>query len=260
MWKLAAAMSAVFVVVFAAGQSGAGERLGVILMHGKGGTPMARSLRELTEELESEGHLVSVPDMPWSRRRGFDKTYEDAMKEIDGVVAALRKQGATRIVVGGHSLGANAAIGYGARRDGIAGILAIAPGHVPVLWARRGFFDDSLKKAKAMVASGKADTTADFDDINQGEKFTVTITARIYLSWWDPEGPAVMPRNAAGLRKGTALLWIIGERDRMFKRGKNYGYVKAPPHPRSAYVVVRGGHRATPRIGATEITLWLRKL
>jgi dienelactone hydrolase len=53
------------------------------------------------------------------------------MEEIDRAVARLKSQGAKKIVVAGQSFGANAAIGYGARRDGLAAIMAIAPGHVP---------------------------------------------------------------------------------------------------------------------------------
>jgi len=122
----------VLVLLIATTQLHAEEKVGVLLMHGKWGTSLPRSpIGKLAEALESEGYLVAAPDMPWSRDRGYDKTYEESMSEIDEIVKELRNRGATKIVVGGHSIGANAALGYGARREGLAGILAIAPGHIP---------------------------------------------------------------------------------------------------------------------------------
>ena len=58
--------------------------------------------------------------MPWSARRIYDATYDQAMDEIDASVEKLKKAGAKKIAVIGHSLGANAAIGYAARRKGLA--------------------------------------------------------------------------------------------------------------------------------------------
>lgn len=85
---------------------------------------------KLASALKGAGFLVVAPDMPWSRSRGFDKTYEETMAEIDDAVERLKEAGATKIVVGGHSIGANAALGYGARREGLAGVTVIAPDHV----------------------------------------------------------------------------------------------------------------------------------
>ena len=84
--------------------------------------------------------------------------------------------------------------------------------------------------------------------------------ARVYLSWFDPKGPAVMPVNAANLKHGVALLWIIGRKDRMFAMGRDYAFNKAPPNTKSAYIVVRGGHKATPQKGESEILSWLNSL
>lgn len=118
-----------FLFTFAASPLHAEGKTGVVLMHGKWGTSLPGSpVGKLASYLRNEGFLVAAPEMPWSRERGLDKPYEDAMSEIDEIVKQLRDQGATRVVVGGHSMGANAAIGYGARREGLAGVMAIAPG------------------------------------------------------------------------------------------------------------------------------------
>ncbi len=91
--------------------------LGVVLLHGKGGTPTSM-IEGLNESLRKEGALVDAPELPWSARRIYDATYEQAMTEIDAAVERLKLAGAKNIAVIGHSLGANAAIGYAARSAG----------------------------------------------------------------------------------------------------------------------------------------------
>ena len=241
----------------------AGNGVGVILMHGKGSTAEERSpIGKLAETLESEGFIVLAPDMPWHELRIWDKSFDESMVEIDEYVAELKSKGAKKIVVGGHSLGANAAIGYGARREGLAGILAIAPGHVPDMKGFQSRMDNDYMRARSLVDKGRGNETFDFKDFNQGGTSEVSAKAKDYLSWYDPQGPAVMPKNAAALKPGTALMWVIGEKDVMlrFGRGKNYAFDRAPAHPKSIYVVVPGGHRVTPQKGEDEIINWLKGL
>ncbi len=85
------------------------------MLHGKGGTPTT-GIEGLHESLKKSGALVEAPELPWSARRIYDATYDQAMDEIDASVEKLKKAGAKKIAVIGHSLGANAAIGYAARR------------------------------------------------------------------------------------------------------------------------------------------------
>jgi pimeloyl-ACP methyl ester carboxylesterase len=243
-------------------QAAAGDKIGVVLMHAKNATAREKSpTGKLAYALGVAGFIVVAPDMPWSRSRGFDRTYAESMAEIDQAVAGLKVKGATKIVVGGHSIGANAALGYGARREGLAGILAIAPGHNIDSDGFQKLVDHDYRRAKKMVAAGKGDEETGFKDVNQGRKSSKDMKAKVYLSWFDPEGPAPMPKNAANLKPGTALMWIIGEKDRlMMNRGKDYAFAKAPAHDKSAYVVVKGGHRATPTKGKKEIIAWLKGL
>ena len=84
--------------------------------------------------------------------------------------------------------------------------------------------------------------------------------ARVYLSWFNPNGPAVMPVNTANLKPGTPLMWIIGEKDRMYDRGEAYDYTKAPANTKNAYIVVKGGHKVTPQKGKKEILNWLNDI
>src|ERR1700751_2629500 len=103
---------------------------GVVFLHGKsvwaggfdGGIPAA---------LEAEGAIAVSPEMPWSLWRIYGATYEEAMREIDTAVAGLKARAAPGIIILGHSLGANAAIGYAARRHSVAAVVALSPGHLP---------------------------------------------------------------------------------------------------------------------------------
>lgn len=249
-----------FVLGFGAAASAA-DRIGVVLMHGKwGGAAPQSPLGRLAVELEGAGFLVAVPEMPWSRSRYLAKDYEESMAEIDLSVARLKEAGATRIVVGGHSMGANAALGYGARRPGLAGIMALAPGHIPESPPFQASIGHDYRRAKAMVDGGRGDEEAEFADNNQGERKAIRAMARVYLSWFDPDGPASMPRNTANLKQGAPLLWLVGDGDSMAKRGRAYAFDKAPSHPNNAYVEISANHGNTPVRGARQIIDWLKRL
>jgi esterase/lipase len=84
--------------------SAASENVGVVLLHGKGGSPTGY-IRELAA-LQGRGYLVSTPTMPWAKIRIYDASFEEAMVEIDREVDALRQNGAKLVVVAGQSLGA----------------------------------------------------------------------------------------------------------------------------------------------------------
>ena len=139
----------------------------------------------------------------------------------------------------------------------------IAPGHFP---ESRGFqhrFAGDLDTAKSMVAGGRGDEVAEFTDIDRGDSVDFAMKAEIYVDFMDPDGPMAMPENAAALKHGTPLLLIIGKEDHTFRFGRgdrDYIYDHAPANPKSVYLVVEGGHKATPRIGKDEIVTWLKSL
>jgi hypothetical protein len=157
-------------------------------------------------------------------------------------------------------MGANLALAYGTRRNGLAGILMIAPGHRPELrgWAQRN--GTVARQARAALARGQGSRRFTVSDYNQGGFREFTLPAQVAVDFFAPDGPTVMPLNAPRLRRGTALMWIIGEGDRLAALGRGYVFDAVPPNPKNLYVVVSGGHRATPRIGQREIVAWLRGL
>ena len=234
----------------------ADSSVGVVFLHGKGGTPSHHSMTGLTAKLRGNDFVVTVPEMPYSKSRIYDKSYQDTMLEIDDAVAYLKNNGAKKIFIAGHSLGANVALHY-ATRTSVEGVIAIAPGHSPELKIMRTKLAADVERAKRMVNEGHGNKAGRFDDINEGRVFSITTTANIYVSWFDPDGAAIMPKNAAALKPETALFCIVGTRDPLSKAGSSYAFDKAPPNPKNKYLAVDSDHMGTPTAAAGEIVNWL---
>jgi pimeloyl-ACP methyl ester carboxylesterase len=233
-----------------------GDKIGMVLMHGKGAE--TRAISALGAALESAGVLVEMPLMPWSRDRIYDKGYEESMAEIDTYVARLRKKGAKRIIVGGHSLGANAALGYGARRDGLSGVVLLAYGHVP---GKAGFarkLSKSTDRARKLIAAGKGEETASFQDSNQSRGGSVTSSANDLFSWFDPNGPAVIDTNAPKVKPNTPVLCIDGSDDRWNRCDEIMELV--PTHAKNKEEMVDADHVDTPDASVKTVSEWLRGL
>ena len=231
---------------------------GIVLIHGKGGTPTTM-IEGLHHALKSEGALVEAPEMPWSARRIYDATFDQAMDEIDASVEKLKKAGAKKIAVVGHSLGANAAIGYAARRKDLHAVVALAPGHLPEAGPLRARASGAIVEAKKMIAAGKGDVRRSFPDLAQGIPFAISATPVVYLSMFDPDGPAVMPKNAAGMGN-VPFLWIAGVADPIVFHGKDYIYGRAAKHPKSKYMVTMSMHLSTPFQSRGDVIAWLKGL
>ena len=238
------------------------QGFGIVYLHGKAGWPGGFN-GGLLSALEDEGALIAKPEMPWSFRRRYAATYDQAMAEIDGVVAGLKAKGANRIVVIGHSLGANAAIGYAARHPDLAGIVALAPGHLPDAGRMRGFVTDAVARAKKLIAAGQGEVPQTFPDMAQGIPLVATATPVVYLSMFDPDGPAVIPKNAAVIGAAphpVPLLWVVGKLDPVDRRGPEYAFAAAAKNPKSKYIEVFAGHLTTPLVARRQVVDWINLL
>ena len=228
---------------------------GVVFLHGKGVWPGAFD-GGIPGALEAEGAAVASPEMPWSLRRIYGATFDEAMTEIDGAVAGLKAKGASRIVIIGHSLGANAAIAYAARRNAIAAVVALAPGHLPETAEMRARTQEAVAEAKQMMGAGQ-ETRRLWPDLVQGVPTFALATPATYVSMFDPNGPAVIPKNVAALRS-VPLLWVVGNSDPIFARGREYAFARAAKNPMSRYVEVSAGHLLTPRAAQAQVVEWLK--
>jgi esterase/lipase len=135
-------------------QAGADERTGIVMIHGKQGTP--QSLSGLAAALDAAGYLTERPEMCWSRDRIYDQRYLDCLQTIDAAIIRLKERKAANIILLGMSLGGNAVIGYGARHAGLTGLITLVPGHAPEYISQRPEVAASLDRARAFITRDKA--------------------------------------------------------------------------------------------------------
>jgi pimeloyl-ACP methyl ester carboxylesterase len=230
--------------------------MGVVFLHGKGVWPGAFD-GGIPAALEAEGAKVVSPEMPWSLRRMYGATYEQAMAEIDAAVATLKAKGATRIVIVGHSLGANAALGYAAQRHSVVAVVAIAPGHLPETAEMRAHTQSAIAEARQLASAGHQERRT-WPDMVQGLPTFASATPSVYISWFDPNGPAVIPKNVAALN-GIPLLWVVGNFDPISSRGPQYAFSRAK-NPANRYVQVLATHLTTSLMARGQVVDWLKSL
>lgn len=239
------------------------SKIGIVLLHGKQGTPEIQRGRVvviggLADALTGAGYAVERPEMCWSRTRIYDAAYLDCFADIDAAVARLKAGGANGIVVMGMSQGGNVVLGYGARRDGLKAIVAIAPGPAPEMLTRSNpTIASAVAQANAMIAAGKSAERTQFPDTNGGQEFTVSVTPAVYVSFFSPDGPANLKANIAHLK--APLLVVSGTQDRSQKYVRS-AFKFAPGNPLNKLVDVDSNHLGTPAAGTAAILAWLQAL
>lgn len=239
----------------------AADKIGLVLMHGKLSTP-SKPFSTLETKLEAGGILVDTPEMPWSAGRRYDKSYEQAMEEIAASIKRLRDRGASRIVVGGHSMGAAAALIYGARHP-VDGLLLLAAGHHPQSSSLQERFGASVARARELAAAGKGNDKEEFNDFDVSQTpplFTITTTPRIYLSYFDPNGFANTLVAAGKIPTTVPVLWVDGTNENPGLKGygqKIYGAISSSASKR---IEVTATHTTVPRDASAEVLAWLQGL
>lgn len=240
---------------FAAGQ------IGIVLLHGKTGMP--GQMNALASALQAAGYKIAAPELCWSKKRIFDKSLSDCLLEVDAAVERLRAAGAARIVVAGVSQGAMAAFDYGATRDGLAGVVGMAPAADPVNLAKFPGLAQGIDQAKSLIAGGQGDAPAEIPDIVTGGKTVpVKTTANIYMSFHAPDSPiATIPNLTADLmpRQKAPVLWVAGSRDPSQAQGPA-AYAALPANPLNHYATVDADHGGTPDASGDAIIAWLKTL
>lgn len=231
---------------------------GIVFLHGKGVWPGAFD-GGIVSSLEHDGAVVATPELPWSTRRIYGATWEQAMAEIDVAAAALRKKGAKRLIVIGHSLGANAAIAYAARTPSVHAVVALAPGHLPETDRLRRRTEEARADAARLIAQGRGNVRRHFPDLVQGIPTVCSATPFVYLSMFDPNGGAVIPKNTAAL-PAIPLMWVVGMFDPIHSRGRDYAFTRAPLNPKNLYLEVVAGHLTTALMARGRVIDWIKSL
>ena len=215
----------------------------------------------LAIDLYEDGFLIESPHCAWSKLKKYSDPVDIALSKcITPRINRLKKRGANKIVILGNSLGANAAIRAGVVIDGIDAIVAMAPGHTPEGDRIRDDLEADIRDAKEKINSGNGQEKIEFKDFDQGQRKLLEVSAENFLSWFDPEGKAVMGLNAPKIKAGTAFLWIAGKDDIISDGTGKSIYDSVSPNPKSKFIHVEGGHRDVRKYGKEIIFNWLKTL
>jgi len=243
-------------VGFPVSSMSAAPKLGIVIMHGKGGSPY-RLVNGLADSLEEKGYLVANIEMPWSGKRQYDVSVAKAEAEVEAVLAKLRADGAQKVFVAGHSQGGGFAL-YFAGKHTIDGVICIAPGGN----VSNQIYIDKLgayvSRARDQVAAGKGDEKITlFDFEGKRGAFPVETTSSVYLTWFDPEGAMNMDKAARALSPNVPILWLVPTKDYPGLRKTTapmYSYF--PKNPRSKMAEPDADHRGAPSASVDEIVKW----
>jgi len=231
---------------------------GVVVMHGKGGSPN-RHVKGLAVALQDQGFLVANLEMPWSGERDYDASLAGAEAEVDAAIARLRALGAQRIVVAGHSQGGMFALYYASRR-GVDGVVALAPGGDPGSATPREKLAATVALARGLVASGHGDQKTELMDY-EGAKGTYAIhtTPHIYLSWFDPDSDYSLQRVARRLPATLPVLYVAPTQDYPALVRANRSILAALPRDtKTELYEPNTTHLGAPGASIAKVVAWIR--
>lgn len=237
----------------------AADKIGVVVLHGKWGSPDGQ-VSGLANFLAGEGFLVVSPEMPWSGKRTYDKGADAFVAEIDAAAAGLRAKGAKKIAIIGHSQGASAALYYATQRQ-VDGIALIAPGGYPQNKTFLENYAAAVAEARALVGQDRADAPVAFIDLNAGRSRGLRAPARSVLDYFDPEGPMNSYQNAARVKTGVAVLLAAPTREaEALKRLGDATYDKLSANSKPSRVEIDADHLQAPNAAKEPVSEWLKRL
>jgi esterase/lipase len=237
----------------AAAQTPAGQ-IGVIVMHGKGGSP-TRLVASLASSLASDGFVVANLEMPWSGMRQYNATPLEAEKELEAALAGLRAKGAQKVFLAGHSQGGIFAL-YAGGKLAVDGVMAIAPGGDVSGQVFRDHLGSYVDMARKLVAEGKGDDKTQLADY-EGSKGTevVLTTPRIYLTWFEPDGAMNMKNALKAIR--VPVLYVAPTNDYPgLQRTRLINFGALPAHPLNKLYEPGASHTGAPAAAREEVARW----
>lgn len=253
---LGALVLTVLVAVLPAAASAETPRVGIVLMHGKGGTP-TRHVGYLASALAEKGYLVANLEMPWSQKRSYDADVAAAVSQVEAELDRLRTQGATRLFVAGHSQGGLFALYFGGRHA-VDGVIAIAPGGNVGSPTYREKLGASVAQARKLIAEGKGNDRASFLDF-EGSRgtYAVVCTAADYLSWFDPEGAMNEALALRHINPEVPVLFIVPKGDYpALQNAKPQFFAALPRNPLTKLYEPDSSHLDAATASVDEIERW----
>jgi pimeloyl-ACP methyl ester carboxylesterase len=236
------------------------SKIGVVVMHGKGGNPN-RLVSDLASALQENGVLVANLEMPWSGNRNYDVDTTAAEKQVQEALDGLRAKGATKVFVAGHSQGGVFTLYLGGQLA-LDGIIAIAPGGNVADRFYRGKIGDSLEQAKKYVAEGKGGERERLQDY-EGSRglYTIVAVPSAYVTWFDPDGVMNQDRALKALKPTLPVLYISPTGDYpALRRLKDAVFNALPRNPHTRLYEPEANHLQSPGASSAEILRWVREV
>lgn len=232
------------------------HRMGIVIMHGKGGSP-TRYVSDLARALESRGYLVANLEMPWSGRRDYDVDVSYAEEEVESALATLRSKGAKKVFVAGHSQGGLFALHFAGKHT-VDGIIAIASGgsvNSPLFREKLG---ESLARARQLIADGKGSEKVRLNDFESSKGiYPVIVTPSNYLIWFDPDGAMNMVRAVRAVNPAIPVLWIAPTGDYpQLRKSAHPMFGDLPANAFHKRVEPESDHLDAPTASIEEIVRW----
>ncbi len=149
-------------------------------------------------------------------------TLGKSLAEIGGWIAWLKEKGARKLILLGHSYGANEVARYGASNDedAIRGIILLGGGTADHrAWSPGGYkiqygkeLNDPLERAELLAASGKGSTLMENVDFLFCPK--TSVSAASFVSYYRVDPERLLPNLMKGAKK-PMLFVAAGEDNRM---------------------------------------------
>ncbi|WBY01899.1 alpha/beta fold hydrolase [Ramlibacter tataouinensis] len=236
--------------------AGPAHRIGIVLLHGIGAD--GQSMAPLAARLRDAGWRVRTPDLPYGGPRAFSQPVAAAERIVQDALDALRREGATRLVLAGFSLGGFFAA-HMAGRLPVDALVAIAPNG----GADMKPLDDQLAKARGLVAAGRGNEPTllqDSDVVSPARYDLPQAVPSAYVSWFDPDGAMNWQAVWRRLRPGTPVLLVVPTRDLAnLRKVRRELWQGLPPHPANRLYEPRADHLGAPMASAEEAVRWIRE-
>jgi pimeloyl-ACP methyl ester carboxylesterase len=165
-----------------------------------------------------------------------------------------------RVLLVGHSFGANAALSYLTIFDDVDGIILLAPGHTPKYMFNQQMNLSTLEQAQELIKNGKGAEKVSFVDLNQGRTESQRASAESFYSYFNPEGLGNMSRSAKLIKKSVPILMVVGTKDPLFPNAEQNIYLMAPKNSYSKYIVIEADHGSTPNLSVNQVKDWIKTL
>lgn len=232
------------------------SKIGIIVMHGKGGMP-SKHVLEMATALEAKGYLVANIEMPWSKNRDYDVDVESAYKEIELALNGLRSKGAQKLFIAGHSQGGLFALSSGSRVMS-DGIIAIAPGGNVGNALYKEKLGDVISDAQKLVEQGRGnEKTTLFDFEGAKGRYAIATTPRVYLSWFDPDGAMNQEKAIKKINPDIPILFIAPTADYPgLLKVKQMMFDALPKNPKTKLYEPSANHIGAPSASIEEIMQW----